>query len=117
MSNAAGPCECSGSIAARRCVVPKLNANGVRDMAFTEGFISELVGRRATVNDLSIGKVSDFLVSKPEDAFPQIDGLVVKTSQGPRFAPMETVDDVDRDGNVALNAAPKELAPSDDESL
>lgn len=86
-------------------------------MTFTEGFISELVGRRATVNDLSIGKVSDFLVSKPEDAFPQIDGLVVKTSQGLRFAPVETIDDVDRGGTVALNAAPKEPAPSDDESL
>ncbi|MEO6834784.1 MAG: hypothetical protein ABI231_02610, partial [Candidatus Tumulicola sp.] len=60
-------------------------------MAFTEGFISELVGRRATVNDLSIGKVADFLVSKPEGTFPEIDGLVIKTSRGLRFAPIDTV--------------------------
>ncbi len=50
-------------------------------MAFSEGFISELVGRRATVNDLAVGKVTDFLVTKPDDTFPQIDGLVIKTSQ------------------------------------
>ncbi len=86
-------------------------------MAFTEGFISELVGRKATVNDLSIGKVADFLVSKPEDTFPQIDGLVVKTARGLRFAPIDTVADVDRQGTVALTAAPKEPAPSDSEAL
>ena len=57
-------------------------------MTFHEGFVSELVGRRATVNDLPIGKVADFLVNKPEDTFPQVDGLVIKTAQGPRFAPM-----------------------------
>ena len=45
-------------------------------MAFTEGFISELVGRRATINDLPIGKVTDFVVGKPDAVFPQIDGLV-----------------------------------------
>jgi magnesium transporter len=86
-------------------------------MAFTEGFISELVGRRATVNDLSIGKVADFLVTKPEDTFPQIDGLIVKTARGLRFAPIDTVADVDRQGTVALTAAPSEPAPSDDEAL
>jgi magnesium transporter len=86
-------------------------------MAFTEGFISELVGRRATVNDLSIGKVADFLVSKPDDTFPQIDGLVVKTARGLRFAPIDTVADVDRQGTVALTSAPKEPAPSDSEAL
>jgi magnesium transporter len=86
-------------------------------MAFTEGFISELVGRKATVNDLAIGKVADFLVTKPEDTFPQIDGLIVKTARGLRFAPIDTVADVDRQGTVALTAAPKEPAPSDDEAL
>jgi magnesium transporter len=86
-------------------------------MAFTQGFISELVGRRATVNDLSIGKVADFLVTKPEDTFPQIDGLVVKTARGLRFAPIDTVADVDRQGTVALTTAPSEPAPSDDQAL
>ena len=80
-------------------------------MAFAEGFISDLVGRRATINELPIGKVSDFLVGKPDAVFPQIDGLVIKTAQGLRFAPIETVADVDRDGNVALTMAPKEPAP------
>jgi magnesium transporter len=86
-------------------------------MAFTDGFISELVGRRATINELPIGKVSDFLVNKPDDTFPQIDGLVIKTAQGPRFAPIETVAEVDRNGTVALTMAPKEPAPPGSESL
>jgi magnesium transporter len=86
-------------------------------VAFTEGFISELVGRRATINDLPIGKVTDFLVSKPDDTFPRIDGLVVKTAQGPRFAPIETVADVDRNGTVALTMAPKDPAPPEGEEL
>ncbi|HET9393183.1 MAG TPA: CBS domain-containing protein [Candidatus Rubrimentiphilum sp.] len=86
-------------------------------MAFQDGFISELVGRRATVNELPIGRVTDFLVNSPDEVFPQVDGLVVKTTQGPRFAPMDTVVDVDADGFVALNAAPKIAAPPDEESL
>jgi magnesium transporter len=86
-------------------------------MAFTEGFISDLVGRRATINDLPIGKVTDFIVSKPEAVFPQVDGLVIKTAQGLRFAPIESVADVDRDGNVALTTAPKEPAPPEQQEL
>jgi CBS domain-containing protein len=86
-------------------------------MAFHEGFVSELVGRKATVNDLPIGKVSDFLVNKPDEVFPQIDGLVIKTAQGARYAPMETITDVDDEGAVALNAAPKVSAPADGEAL
>jgi magnesium transporter len=86
-------------------------------MAFTEGFISELVGRRATINDLPIGKVADFVVSRPDAVFPQVDGLVIKTAQGLRFAPIETVADVDHDGNVALTMAPKEPAPPEQEEL
>ena len=86
-------------------------------MAFSEGFISELVGRRVTVNDVAVGKVADFLVNKPDDTFPQIDGLVVKTAQGRRYAPIEAVADVDRDGTVALAVAPADPAPSDDQAL
>ena len=52
-------------------------------MAFTEGFISELVGRQATIDDRPIGKVADFVVGKPDAVFPQIDGFVIKTAQGP----------------------------------
>ncbi|MGA7354227.1 MAG: CBS domain-containing protein [Candidatus Cybelea sp.] len=86
-------------------------------MAFTEGFISDLVGRRATINDLPIGKVTDFVVSKPEAVFPQVDGLVIKTAQGLRYAPIETVAEVDSDGNVALTVAPKEPAPPEQQEL
>jgi magnesium transporter len=86
-------------------------------MAFTEGFISDLVGRPATINDLPIGRVADFVVAKPDAVFPQVDGLVIKTTQGLRFAPIETVSDVDRNGNVALTIAPKEPAPSEEQEL
>ena len=86
-------------------------------MAFTDGFISELVGRQATLYDLPIGKITDFLVNKPDDTFPEIDGLVLKTTQGLRFAPIDTIADVDHDGVVALTAAPKEPAPPDAEAL
>jgi CBS domain-containing protein len=86
-------------------------------MAFTEGFISELVGLRATINDLPIGKVADFLVGQPDAVFPQIDGLVIKTAQGLRFAPIETVAEVGRDGTVALTMAPKDAAPPEAEEL
>lgn len=86
-------------------------------MTFQEGFVSELVGRKATVNDLPIGKVTDFLVNDPDETFPQVDGFVIKTAQGPRFAPMETIADVDPQGGVALTAAPKVAAPPDSEAL
>jgi magnesium transporter len=86
-------------------------------MAFTEGFISELVGRKVTVNEIPIGKVSDFLVNKPDDVFPRIDGLVIKTSQGPRFAPIETVATIDPHGTVGLTMTPAEPAPPAESAL
>jgi magnesium transporter len=86
-------------------------------MAFTEGFISDLVGRRATVDDQPIGKVTDFLVGKPDAVFPQVDGFVIKTAGGMRFAPIETVADVDRNGTVALTIAPTEVARPQQEEL
>lgn len=86
-------------------------------MPFQEGFVSDLVGRRATVNELPIGKVVDFLVTNPDGTFPQIDGLVIKTSQGPRFAPMDTIIDVDAGGAIALSVTPKVAAPPDEEAL
>ncbi|HZZ64789.1 MAG TPA: CBS domain-containing protein [Candidatus Baltobacteraceae bacterium] len=86
-------------------------------MTFQEGFVSELVGRKATVNDLPIGKVTDFLVNDPDETFPHVDGFVIKTAQGPRFAPMDTIADVDPERGVALTAAPKIAAPPDEEAL
>jgi magnesium transporter len=86
-------------------------------MAFTEGFVSDLVGRQATIDDRPIGKVADLVVGKPDAVFPQVDGLVIKTSEGLRFAPIDTVVDVDRKGTVALTIAPTEVAPSEQEEL
>ncbi|MEO6913848.1 MAG: CBS domain-containing protein [Candidatus Baltobacteraceae bacterium] len=86
-------------------------------MAFTDGFISEIVGRNATVNDIPIGRVSDFLVNSPDDTFPLIDGFVIKTSQGPRFAPIATIIDVDDEGTITLSVTPKDPAPRDEDAL
>jgi magnesium transporter len=90
---------------------------GAKDMAFTEGFVSELVGRKATVDDLPIGRVSDFIVNKPDDAFPLIDSLVIKTAQGRRVVPIDQVSDIDSHGTVALTMLPREPAPPDHETL
>ena len=83
-------------------------------MSFHDGFVSEIVGRTAVVDDgtgrRTIGKVSDFLVGAPGDTFPRIDALVVKTGYGPRFAPISTVRDVNDKGMVVLSVAPDELA-------
>jgi magnesium transporter len=90
---------------------------GAANVAFTEGFISDLVGRKATVDDIQIGKVSDFIVGKPEETFPEIDGLVVKTKQGNRMVPISMVDDIDRNGTVALTVIPHQPAPPEAEAL
>ncbi|GAC1389852.1 MAG: CBS domain-containing protein [Vulcanimicrobiaceae bacterium] len=86
-------------------------------MAFADGFISEIVGRHAIVGGLQIGRISDFLVTNPEDTFPRIDGLVVKTQRGPRFAPIDTVADVDAKGNVTLTMIPSEPALPESQAL
>ena len=86
-------------------------------MAFAEGFVSELVGRKVAVNQIPIGKVADFLVNKPDDVFPRIDGLIIKTSQGLRYAPIDTVADVDDHGAVALRETPRDPAPPEDRAL
>ncbi|MGH7738073.1 MAG: magnesium transporter MgtE N-terminal domain-containing protein [Candidatus Tyrphobacter sp.] len=86
-------------------------------MAFTEGFVSELVGRRATIDDLPIGRVTDFVVNKPDDVFPRIDGIIVKTAQGKRHVPIDHVREIDDHGTVVLAIAPKDPAPPDDETL
>jgi CBS domain-containing protein len=86
-------------------------------MGFTQGFISELVGRRVTVNDLPIGKVTDFLVSKPDEVFPLIDGLVVRTPRGLRLAPTATIKDFGEDGAIALTATPHDPAPANEVAL
>jgi CBS domain-containing protein len=90
-------------------------------MAFHEGYLSEFVGRDAVlVSDAShrsVGKVIDFYVAKPDDTFPKIDGLLVKTRDGERFSPVRDVLDVDAKGAIVLRNAPTEAAPADAVSL
>jgi CBS domain-containing protein len=80
-------------------------------MAFQEGYLSEIVGRSAIVEigeqKRSVGKVVDLLVAKPDDTFPKIDGFVIKTREGRRFAPIADVSDIDGRGNVVLARAPE----------
>jgi CBS domain-containing protein len=80
-------------------------------MAFQEGYLSEIVGRRVVVETATrprpIGKVVDLLIGKPDDAFPKIDGFVIKTKDGRRFAPVADILDLDAGGSVLLKTAPE----------
>ncbi|MDP9025103.1 MAG: hypothetical protein M3N13_07010, partial [Candidatus Eremiobacteraeota bacterium] len=70
------------------------------------------------MNDVSVGKVADFLVNKPDDVFPRIDGLIVKTPHGLRFAPIDTIANVDGEREtIVLTKAPTQAAPPESESL
>jgi CBS domain-containing protein len=110
-------CECRSLESTGFCIF----GEGVKDVSFHDGFLSEIVGRTAVVEDegkrRSVGKVSDFLVSKPDDTFPRIDGLVVKTNRGRRFAPISTVRDVDANGTVLLSVIPDEPAVPAEKAL
>src|SRR5947209_8526346 len=88
--------------------------------AFHEGFVSELIGRPATVaRDGArevVGKIADFVVEHPEDTFPRIDAIIVKTRYGELAAPIAEVASLDTSG-VVLTAAPRIVRPPDDEAL
>jgi len=90
-------------------------------MAFQEGYLSEIVGRHAVVETAnrkrSIGKVVDLLVGKPDDTFPRIDGFVIKTRDGNRFAPIADVLDLDSDGGLLLKTVPVDEPIPDDQAL
>ena len=86
-------------------------------VTFTDGFISEIAGRTAMVADKAVGKVTDFIVTRPDDTFPHIDGFIIKTRNGQRFAPMATIIDVDHDGRVVLSATPHAPAFPEEETL
>ncbi|MGP6188994.1 MAG: magnesium transporter MgtE N-terminal domain-containing protein [Vulcanimicrobiaceae bacterium] len=90
-------------------------------MSFQEGYLSELVGRAAVVAgddpQTSVGKVIDFLVTKPDDTFPRIDGLVLKTKNGERYVPMAEVADVDERGSIVLRSRPATPAIPEDQAL
>ena len=90
-------------------------------MAFKDGYLSEFVGRpavlQADAERRTVGKVVDFYVGKPDDTFPRIDGLVVKTAQGERYCAVRDVVDVDEKGAIVLRAAPSEPCLPDELAL
>ena len=90
-------------------------------MAFRDGYLSELVGRPAILeNDARrkvLGRVSDFFVASPDDTFPRIDAVVIKTRDGAKTVAVRDVVDVDSKGAVVLRVVPTEEALPDDRAL
>jgi CBS domain-containing protein len=90
-------------------------------MAFHDGFLSEMIGRIAVVDAggrrMTVGRISDFVVQHPDQTFPHVDAVVIKSRDGKHLAPIATVTDFDDDGRVVLTTAPTTAAPPDDEAL
>jgi CBS domain-containing protein len=90
-------------------------------MAFHDGFVSQLVGRSAVVERNgareSVGRIADFVVEHPEDTFPRVDAVAVKTRDGRKLAPIAAVLEIADDGTVLLAAPPTIDAPPDDQTL
>ena len=91
-----------------------------RGETFRDGFLSEFIGLPAKVKGSAsrtpVGKIVDFLISHPEDTFPRIDAVKIKTKDGMRIVPIAEVA-VDRDGPLLLDAFPTIESPSDDDAL
>jgi len=91
-------------------------------MAFHDGYLSEFAGRQAVVEGdrtptRSVGKVVDFFVAKPDDTFPRIDGLILKTKAGLRYSALSDVVAFDSKGTIVLRSEPLEPAPPESEAL
>jgi CBS domain-containing protein len=90
-------------------------------MAFHDGFLSEMIGRPVVLDAggrrLDVGRVADFVVEHPDDTFPKIDALVIKSKSGRHLAPIGGIVDFDAGGKVILSDLPSQLAPPDDETL
>jgi CBS domain-containing protein len=89
-------------------------------MPFQEGYLSEIVGRQAVLDGDSagtLGKVVDFFVGQPDDTFPRIDGIVIKTPAGERIINMREVVDVNRQGHLVLRTAPVDTPQPDEDAL
>jgi CBS domain-containing protein len=90
-------------------------------MAFRDGFVSQFVGRQAVMDrdgqPVALGRIADFVVERPEDTFPRVDAVAVKTREGRMLAPIANVVELRDDGTILLSAAPTIPAPPDDETL
>jgi CBS domain-containing protein len=90
-------------------------------MIAAECFVSGLLGRPAAVEGggarTPIGTIADFLVRNPSDSFPRIDGVIVKTKDGRRFAPLEQIEQLDAHGGLVLREAPSEPAVPHEQAL
>ncbi|MBV8079588.1 MAG: hypothetical protein JO186_04340, partial [Actinobacteria bacterium] len=88
---------------------------------FHDGFISEFVGRPAVVERSGqrepVGTVVDFVVGHPEDTFPRVDSVAVKTRDGRKLAPLATLLEITPDRTIVLSEPPAIPAPPDDETL
>jgi magnesium transporter len=89
-------------------------------VAFHEGFLSEIVGKPASMMEngrrKSIGKVVDFVVNEPQHTFPKVDSIVLKIRNRTLLAPADTVLDIDATG-VLLGVQPTQPAPPEDQAL
>lgn len=96
-------------------------SEGGADMNFYDGYLSDLVGRPAVVGadggTVTVGKVCDFLVRNPDDTFPRIDGLVVKSKSGKRYVPMSIVREIEAKGAIHLSERPVETPVPGEQAL
>jgi magnesium transporter len=88
---------------------------------FHDGFVSEFVGRQALVEREGerrpVGRIADFVVGHPEETFPRVDAVAVKTAEGRKLAPIAHVLEVGSDGTIVLSEPPTIPAPPDDATL
>jgi magnesium transporter len=90
-------------------------------LPFHEGFVSDFIGRNALVEEggtlRPAGRVVDFVVGHPEETFPRVDAVAVRTAAGRRLAPIANVLEVGSDGTIVLSQPPTTPAPPDDATL
>ncbi|MGB8267652.1 MAG: CBS domain-containing protein [Candidatus Velthaea sp.] len=89
-------------------------------MSFRDGFLSDLIGRPVVIEQngrrIVVGKIGDFVVEHPEDTFPRVDAVAVKTRGGDKLAPLASVVSYDG-GELLLTSEPTTACPPDDEAL
>ncbi|MGD0473500.1 MAG: CBS domain-containing protein [Candidatus Velthaea sp.] len=80
-----------------------------------------MLGRPAVIvrngPEAPVGKIIDFLVTKPNDTFPAIDWLIVKANDGERYVPLVDKVDVDERGAIVLPTLPETPALPEGQAL